>query len=260
MMAVCKSANNKIVPVVFVLVDEEIFSSWKWFLKCLKEFVIQNRKTCIISNRHLGILSAIDMMLEQFPNMGMHRFCLEHIKANIAGKFPGQKLRSLYQRVGFTLNATKCVKAWEKLANKSPATAQCLDSIGANKWTILGDGGNRWVVVTTNASESYNNALKGARLLPIIALIKSSLLKTVKLFNDNYEKIEKCQTILTPHYMAKYNKWMLCGMRHKVTVFSKHSQLYEVVTGPHDNRPWKGRKTQEVQFGAGICTCLKWQT
>ncbi|CAI9113082.1 OLC1v1013618C1 [Oldenlandia corymbosa var. corymbosa] len=141
----------------------------------------------------------------------------------------------------------KVRKGVGKLASKNPVAAEWLDSIGANKWTLLGDGDNRWGVMTTNTTESYNNALKGARLLPIIALIKSFLLKTVKLFNDNYEKIEKCQTVLTPHYMAKYNKWRLHG--GDVLKLSRISR--GIICLPIDDEyfPWYQLKTVTFVMG-----------
>ena len=40
-----------------------------------------------------------------------------------------------------------------------------------DKWTQSHDGGRRYEVVTTNISEVFNGVLKGARGLPITAMV-----------------------------------------------------------------------------------------
>ncbi|CAI9108371.1 OLC1v1007944C1 [Oldenlandia corymbosa var. corymbosa] len=81
-VACVKCSNNTIVPIAFALVDEKTLHSWKWFLKYLKKFVLLDKETCMISDRHMGILAAMDVILDKFPGMGVHRYCLQHIKTN----------------------------------------------------------------------------------------------------------------------------------------------------------------------------------
>ena len=51
------------------------------------------------------------------------------------------------------------------------------------KWTLAHDGGYRWGVTTTNDSESFNNVLKGARDLPIIACVQVTFYHLVNTFS-----------------------------------------------------------------------------
>jgi len=67
LIAVAKSSNNNILPIAFAVVDEETTHSWKWFLKYLIVRVLDDRQTCIISDRHSGILSAMETIEEKYP-------------------------------------------------------------------------------------------------------------------------------------------------------------------------------------------------
>ena len=62
MIAMATDANQKVLPIAFVVVDKESRPSWGWFLECLKtliEHVIPNEGICIISYQHKGIKYAI---------------------------------------------------------------------------------------------------------------------------------------------------------------------------------------------------------
>ncbi|XP_071721997.1 uncharacterized protein [Rutidosis leptorrhynchoides] len=72
-VAVVKTANDRVVPVVYAIIDEESNLSWYWFLKYLKLYVLQDTFTCIISDRNSGILSAIAKLDTKFPNWGVNR-------------------------------------------------------------------------------------------------------------------------------------------------------------------------------------------
>ena len=52
------NANQKVLPLVFAVMDKESRPSWGWFLKCLRisiGHVILDESICIISNQHKGI-------------------------------------------------------------------------------------------------------------------------------------------------------------------------------------------------------------
>jgi hypothetical protein len=72
-VAVVKTANDRVVPVAYAIVDEESTHSWYWFLKYLKIHVLRDTFTCIISDRNSGILSATAKLDTKFPNWGVHR-------------------------------------------------------------------------------------------------------------------------------------------------------------------------------------------
>ena len=47
-----------------------------------------------------------------------------------------------------------------------------LEQIPLEKWVLSHDGGRRYGIMTTNISEVFNGVLKGARNLPITALVQ----------------------------------------------------------------------------------------
>uniref|UniRef100_A0A2N9HZV4 MULE transposase domain-containing protein n=1 Tax=Fagus sylvatica TaxID=28930 RepID=A0A2N9HZV4_FAGSY len=65
-----------------------------------------------------------------------------------------------------------------------------LDEIAKEQWTYSHDGGHRYGAMTTNLSECFNGVLKGARSLPITALVKFSFFKLVSYFDDRRVKIQ----------------------------------------------------------------------
>ena len=68
LLIVCSvDGTNHIVPLAFALVDEESYSTWAWFLRCLQDHVVDKREVpiCLISDRHRGIHAAVNN-----PNVG----------------------------------------------------------------------------------------------------------------------------------------------------------------------------------------------
>ena len=74
-----------------------------------------------------------------------------------------------------------------------------IDRIPLEKWTQAYDGGKRYGHMTTNLAECINFLLKGARSLPISALVKATC----------YVQVIIIQKISQP-YLEKINKIRLC--------------------------------------------------
>ncbi|XP_071723690.1 uncharacterized protein [Rutidosis leptorrhynchoides] len=140
-VAVVKTANDRVVPVAYAIIDEESAHNWYWFLKYLKVYVLQDTFTCIISDRNSGILSAIAKLDSKFPNWGVHRYCMEHIRANLLSSVPKKKgLYALSWKIGTELDEAKYAQAWAELTESSQAAATYLQRIPLEKWTLILDG------------------------------------------------------------------------------------------------------------------------
>lgn len=75
---------NHILPLAFAIVESENLLSWGWFMDRLRKFVALRRHgICIISNRHYGILAAMQNPGWCEPH-DHHRFCVRHLAANFA--------------------------------------------------------------------------------------------------------------------------------------------------------------------------------
>ena len=58
-----------------------------------------------------------------------------------------------------------------------------------DKWTQLDDGGRHYWAMTTNISKCFNGVLKGARGLPIVAMVEFTWCKLVVYFHDQHKLI-----------------------------------------------------------------------
>jgi len=61
--AIGVDGNNQLLPVAFAFVENENTDSWLWFLQLVKQHVVVGRSNvCLISDRHAGILQAINTL------------------------------------------------------------------------------------------------------------------------------------------------------------------------------------------------------
>ncbi|KAJ9565830.1 hypothetical protein OSB04_001796 [Centaurea solstitialis] len=127
-----------------------------------------------------------------------------------------------------------------------------LKEIGVSNWTLLHDKRNRrWGNLTTNIAESFNNVLRGARVLPIMALIDFTFNKAVQHFRKHMEIASNCPTALPPRMWEQFNKRDRYAQGHTITEFDYTNSVYRVVS--------RMQNDYTVNYGKRTCTCGKWQ-
>nr|KYP63775.1 hypothetical protein KK1_018357 [Cajanus cajan] len=85
--------------------------------------------------------------------------------------------------LGYTTNKHKFQRRLERFRDVSPEICRWIDGISLEKWAIAHDEeGRRYGHMTTNLSEAINKVLKGARNLPITALVKCTYARLVEYF------------------------------------------------------------------------------
>ncbi|XP_071724174.1 uncharacterized protein [Rutidosis leptorrhynchoides] len=236
--AVVKIANNRVVPVAYAIIDEESNHSWYWFLKYLKIYVLQDTFTCIISDRNSGILSAIVKLDRKFPSWGVHRYCLEHVRANMMSSVSKKKgLYALSWAVGTELDEAKYMK-----------------------WTLFQDGFYRWGTTTSNDVESYNNILRGDSFLPIRAFVQATHAKAMAIFADELTKINRYRSsTLAPIPTKTFDANKLRSRRYSVLLYpNTPGRTFNVRSPPL--RLGVAGSERTVQFDMGSCICLSWDT
>jgi len=72
---------------------------------------------------------------------------------------------------------------------KNPQAVSWIDQIPLEKWTQAYDGGKRYEHMTTNLAESTNSFFRGARSLPICALVKTIFERTNAWFVERATKM-----------------------------------------------------------------------
>lgn len=255
LVAVTKTANNRILPLAYALVDDETTHSWTWFLKHLRLNVLGDRPVCMISDRNAGLLAAWRTHSQRFDGAGWHRFCLRHICANLMDKFHVQGIKGVCYQIGSSKSRSQYQRAWREMENLSPGAYEWLREIPEHMWTLYHDGGRRYGNATTNVSESHNNTLKGTRFLPIRALVDSTLLKTASIFGNALGEIEQCDTFLATHHHTKFMKSRVHAARHIVVPTSATNQGYTVAADVRG----RGVVTFELSYRDRTCECGEWQ-
>ncbi|KAL0312508.1 UNVERIFIED_CONTAM: hypothetical protein Sradi_5650100 [Sesamum radiatum] len=145
LVAVTLDANNQVLPLAFALVDEETLASWTWFLQMLARHFLPNEddRVCLISDRHPGLINAINYVPAfKFPR-GVHRFCLRHVCSNFNNKYKNVQLKDLCWRAGSESSARKFDRIMEEIKSLNPEAYDWLGNIDKTQWTLAHDGGWR---------------------------------------------------------------------------------------------------------------------
>ncbi|KAL0375592.1 UNVERIFIED_CONTAM: hypothetical protein Scaly_0676800 [Sesamum calycinum] len=130
-------------------------------------------------------------------------------------------LKDLCWQAGSEYQLRKFNRIMDEIKKQDVKAFAYLDAINKEKWTASHDGGWRCGILTTNMSECINGVLKGARRLPVSALVEITL-----------EPVE-----------------------HTVTKYSHAQQSASVVTRRQGRH---GMNTHVVKIANRECSCGKW--
>ena len=84
LVAVAQDGKDQLVLIAFAIVESENCDSWKFFLTNLNNvFEINNNQTIIMSDRDVGLLSAINTTI---PNV-VKCNCVRHLAKNLKSRF-----------------------------------------------------------------------------------------------------------------------------------------------------------------------------
>ncbi|XP_030970186.1 uncharacterized protein LOC115990499 [Quercus lobata] len=283
MIAMATDANQKVLPIAFAVVDKESGASWGWFLECLRtsiERVIENKDICIISDRHKGIKCAI----REWPRgqdrreRVYHRYCLRHVASNFNTHFNNPTLKALALKAGYATHDAKFVSIMQTIKEAEINLLRGVDptdrriirympytylmSEDVDKWTQSHDGGRRYGAMTTNISECFNGVLKGARGLPIAAMVEFTYFKLVAYFHDRHKQITSDLSrgkVWSDYAMEIYNKNEQKIAGHTLRNYNHAEGIYQVVTPYNDHRAGGGNHSHDVRIFDRTCGCGKWQ-
>ena len=96
-------------------------------------------------------------------------------------------------------------------------------------WALCKDDGNLFHIMTTNASESFNGVLKGARSLPIKALVARTFFRSVEYLYKRREKGEGLNSKPTPKLEAKIKARAIDARRCRLVRFGRYK--WQVING-----------------------------
>ncbi|KAL0360136.1 UNVERIFIED_CONTAM: hypothetical protein Sradi_3698100 [Sesamum radiatum] len=261
LVAVTLDANNQVLPLAFALVDEETLASWTWFLQMLARHFLPNEddRVCLISDRHPGLINAINYVPAfKFPR-GVHRFCLRHVCSNFNNKYKNVQLKDLCWRAGSESSARKFDRIMEEIKSLNPEAYDWLGNIDKTQWTLAHDGGWRTGILTTNMSEAVNGVLKGARRLPIVPLVEITLNRSAQYFLQRTARANRM--VMDNQQWADYAFRFLRQDRPRQYITSCRSLIItnsaSVITL---STTGQGSRTYVVKLRQQMCSCGKWAT
>ncbi|KAL0434911.1 UNVERIFIED_CONTAM: hypothetical protein Sradi_0199000 [Sesamum radiatum] len=259
LIAAAMDGNQQVLPLAFAIVDDESTSSWKWFLTLLSRHVIRGRRgVCLISDRHPGIIKAVREGSDFVSPHGAHRYCLRHVCSNFNTHYKNVILKDLCWRAGSEYQIRKFNRIMEEIKSQNVAAFEFLDKINKEKWTASHDGGWRTGILTTNMSECINGVLKGARRLPLTAIVEITLARTVNYFvtreRRSHAMVANGQ-LWTDFAYKMFNQWHQKSIDHTVTKYNHRQQSASVVT---KRQSGFGLNTHVVKITNRECSCGKW--
>ena len=166
--------NNQLFPLAFAITEGENTDSWSWFLACIRVGVTQRKGLCLISDRHPGIIAAVNETYSGWTQPdACHRFCMRHLASNFNTKFKDKTLKDLMCRAAMESKVKKFISHMDTIGKINVDARNWLEHISLEKLAFSHDGGGegRYEIMTTNMSEVFNGILKGARNLPITTLV-----------------------------------------------------------------------------------------
>ncbi|XP_057747661.1 uncharacterized protein LOC130966855 [Arachis stenosperma] len=159
--------------LVAVSQDGRDFRCVALFLSNLRQHVVTRDGVGLISDRHESINAAVERSNGAWsPPRAFHMFCIRHIESNFMRKFKAPYLQKLVVNIGYSRTVREYEVRYQRLREWGEAYTDWLNRIPREQYALTFDGGYRWGHMTTNLVECINSVLKGARNLPVTALVK----------------------------------------------------------------------------------------
>ncbi|XP_057720335.1 uncharacterized protein LOC130934823 [Arachis stenosperma] len=215
LVAVAQDGNQNIVPIAFALVEGETADAWHFFLRNL----------------------------------------LIHIGSNFLRAFKVPHLQKLVVNIGYSRTVEEYNINYKGLEERGEAYARWCDAIGLRHWVLAFDEGHRWGHMTTNLVECINSVLKGARNLPVLALVRAIYYKLNELFTrksaETHER-KRAGYMYSAFAQQRIEASMQQAGNIVVHLFDRRNEVFEV-------REMTTKKVLVVDLARRRCDCGHFQ-
>ena len=113
---------------------------------------------------------------------------LQHLCSNVNTRWNDETLKNLVWRAVCATQEWKFNANFELIENVNRDAHQYLKDVPKDKWALAFNKGYRYGAMTINISECFIGVLKGARNLPIMAMVKYKWFKLNAYFDDRRNK------------------------------------------------------------------------
>ena len=242
--------KNQLFPLAFAITQGENIDSWGWFLACIRNRVTQRTGICVISDKHLGIMAAMtDPHLGWAAPSASHRICMRHLASNFMTRFKDKPLKNLVCRTSLASTERKFNNHMTKIGRINSEAQKWLEAIPFQLWELSHDGGRRYGIMTTNMSEVFNSVLKGARSLPVTALVQLTFFRLNSYFVARREL--GANRLASDEQFTPYVDARIQG--HVVKAGSMEIVLYDHIQGRFHVKSRSGR-THRLNLHEKNCT------
>ncbi|XP_027338388.1 uncharacterized protein LOC113852360 [Abrus precatorius] len=206
-----------------------------------------------VSNPHIGW---------QPPN-AYHVYCIRHIASNFNHRFKNIALKKDLIKLGYTPSKVIFEQKLSRFRNESEDIQRWIDCISKEKWALCyDDDGRRYGHMTTNLSEAVNKVFKGARNIPITALVKVTYGCLVEYFVKRGEEAifdlhngnMFCRTV-----MLQIQKNQQEASSHQVRRYDVHRKTFEVEEAFNPITQSSGHKWTVI-LDRRYCECGRFQS
>nr|XP_007155040.1 hypothetical protein PHAVU_003G167900g [Phaseolus vulgaris]ESW27034.1 hypothetical protein PHAVU_003G167900g [Phaseolus vulgaris] len=230
--AIAQDGNWNIFPLAFAIVEGETREALIWFFQLLRQYVTPQPNLCMITDKGTGIISAL-----QSEEVG----------------WEGDDLVSMKQLIVQTKLSI--------MRSEFNQAFSWIDRIPLEKCTQAYDGGKRYGHMTTNLAECINFVLKGARSLPIFALVKATFEKTKTWFLERALKIDTMLRAghhypedITILFRKNQQDSTMCFVE-RFNIENSEFDVQELATPQHGRRP----QSYTVRLNDWWCDCGHFQ-
>ena len=141
-------------------------------------------------------------------------------------QFKDKTLKNLVCRAALAIEVGKFNKYMDTIGRINLEAQRWLEAMSFEKWALSHNRGRRYGIMTTNMSEVFNSVLKGARSLPVTALVQLTFFKLNRYFVARREHVYKRLTSdeqYTPYIDAKIKAHVVKAGSFEI-VFYDHNQ------------------------------------
>ncbi|XP_074356299.1 uncharacterized protein LOC141696000 [Apium graveolens] len=247
-------SNNHPFPFCYGLVDDETYENWSWFLQRLRRY---------------HYLRPTNPQNGYAEPLGIHRFCLLHVRSNFCSHHPGGELKKLMWKAGRTTQVSKHDAYMSRIGEIFPTALQYLATIPVKRWTLSHDSGVRYGQTTTNMLEGFNDNIRRARFLSVTAMMEYLFYKVVTIVDKHRNIVDA--GLQEGQQLCACSTTMLAKIRRKATghtviTFHHLRGIMKILTHQYTTAKGmvKGGKTQVFNLNDRTCTCgkcapMQWQ-
>ncbi|XP_074336347.1 uncharacterized protein LOC141673496 [Apium graveolens] len=244
--AVGRDGNNCIMPIAMAVVESENYDSWKWFLELLiadLDLEDGNRKT-LISDQQKGLDKAIKELLPQVE----HRFCTQHLGANLKGKYPSGAVSDAFWRASTATHPQAFKSAMKELASVSKGAFEKMNQLDPAVWSkAYFKTHSKTDSTENNISECFNSWILKARYMPLIDMLIEIHDMIMTRVHENRDRMARRDCLIVPK--AKKN----------LDEAVKDGSAYSVLWDGRETYVVKGKGTScSVNLKNRSCSCRIW--